>query len=139
MDDTVYRFNWGLTVRKKSERVLKLLEKGPLLKQERDRARKITRGIEGFGSFQHRSATDKAGVEQAPELFRKCNSHYEVDSCEQEDAKERSACNEGTSPQKGLSQDEAKPLLANDNEERTKNELHPFGKVEESVLLLGQS
>lgn len=48
-------FNWGLNVRKKSERILKLLEKGPLYKEERDRARKVTRGIEGFGSFSQKS------------------------------------------------------------------------------------
>ncbi|KAK8598481.1 hypothetical protein V6N13_094450 [Hibiscus sabdariffa] len=48
-------FNWGLAVRKKSERVLKLLEKGPVLKEERNRARKLTRGIKGFGSFPQRS------------------------------------------------------------------------------------
>ncbi|XP_042476879.1 epsin-3-like isoform X2 [Macadamia integrifolia] len=50
-------FNWGLTVRKKSERVLKLLGKSQLLKEERDRARKLTRGIEGFGSFSYRSSS----------------------------------------------------------------------------------
>ncbi|CAL9067089.1 epsin-3-like [Musa acuminata AAA Group] len=43
--------NWGLTVKKKAERVLKLLEKGPFLEEERDRLRKATRGIEGFDSF----------------------------------------------------------------------------------------
>lgn len=44
------RFDWGQAVRSKAERVLKLLEKSPLLKQERDKARKLTRGIQGFGS-----------------------------------------------------------------------------------------
>lgn len=44
-------FNWGLTVRSKSERVLKLLERGPFLEEERERARKIAREITGFGSF----------------------------------------------------------------------------------------
>lgn len=48
-------FNWGLAVRKKSERVLKLLKKGPLLKEEREHARKLTRDIKGFGSFSGRS------------------------------------------------------------------------------------
>ncbi|KAL2899001.1 UPF0759 protein YecE [Bienertia sinuspersici] len=43
------KFNWGLAVRKKSERVLKLLEKGPLLKEEREHARKLTKEIKGFG------------------------------------------------------------------------------------------
>lgn len=34
---------------------MKLLEKDPLLKEERDRARIVTRGIQGFGSFSQRS------------------------------------------------------------------------------------
>ncbi|XP_050215215.1 uncharacterized protein LOC126666253 [Mercurialis annua] len=50
-------FNWGLTVRKKSERIEMLLEKEILLKEERDRARKLTRGIQGFGSFCQRSSS----------------------------------------------------------------------------------
>ncbi|XP_062225618.1 uncharacterized protein LOC133924194 [Phragmites australis] len=44
-------FNWGLTVKSKSERVLKLLERGPFLEEERERARKIACEIKGFGSF----------------------------------------------------------------------------------------
>lgn len=72
-------FNWGLTVRKKSERVLQLLEKGELYKQERHRARKLTRGIEGFGSFSQRSsssAVDGNSKESPANSFGRCNSHY---------------------------------------------------------------
>ncbi|KAM7496551.1 hypothetical protein LguiA_020965 [Lonicera macranthoides] len=50
-------FNWGLNVRKKSEKILTLLNEGTLLKEERDRARKLSRGIEGFGSFCHRTSS----------------------------------------------------------------------------------
>lgn len=50
------RFNWGLNVRKKADRILKLLEEGHVLKEERDRARKLSRGIQGFGSFCQRSS-----------------------------------------------------------------------------------
>ncbi|KAK9727247.1 hypothetical protein RND81_05G268200 [Saponaria officinalis] len=50
-------FNWGLVVRKKSERILKLLEDGPLLKEERENARKLTREIKGFGSFSAKSTS----------------------------------------------------------------------------------
>ncbi|XP_058199568.1 epsin-3 isoform X2 [Rhododendron vialii] len=70
-------FNWGLTVRKKSERILKLLEKGPLLKEERDRARKVTRGIEGFGSFCQRTSSAEGVLR--PSSFRaygRCNSQF---------------------------------------------------------------
>lgn len=72
-------FNWGIAVRKKSERILKLLEKGPVLKEERDRARKLTRGIKGFGSFCHRTATETDGVlnDSSSSLYGRCNSQYE--------------------------------------------------------------
>ncbi|XP_076947870.1 uncharacterized protein LOC143619936 [Bidens hawaiensis] len=50
------RFNWGLRVREKSERILKLLEEDQtFLKEERCRARKLTSGIKGFGSFTQRN------------------------------------------------------------------------------------
>lgn len=47
------RFNWGLSVRKLSDKVLMLLENESFLKQERARARKLTMGIKGFGSSSH--------------------------------------------------------------------------------------
>ncbi|URD89839.1 ENTH domain [Musa troglodytarum] len=42
--------NWGSTMKKKAERVLRLMEKGPFLKEERDRLRQTTRRIQGFGN-----------------------------------------------------------------------------------------
>ncbi|KAK4760388.1 hypothetical protein SAY87_005281 [Trapa incisa] len=73
-------FNWGLTVRKKSERVLKLLEKGPLLKEERERSRKLTRGIQGFGSFSStsRAAATSQGILNEPSLpcYARSNSQF---------------------------------------------------------------
>lgn len=70
-------FNWGLALRKKSGRIVKLLEKGPLLKEERDRARKLTRGIQGFGSFCQRSSDSPAqGIlrESSFETYGRSNS-----------------------------------------------------------------
>ncbi|XP_027347193.1 epsin-3-like [Abrus precatorius] len=55
-------FNWGLTVRKKSERIMKLLEEGSLLKEERNHARRLSRGIQGFGSFSHSSTPAHASI-----------------------------------------------------------------------------
>ncbi|XP_022744116.1 clathrin interactor EPSIN 1-like [Durio zibethinus] len=53
-------FNWGLSVRKLSEKILMLLENESFLKEERARARKLTIGIKGFGSFsQFSSSSDK--------------------------------------------------------------------------------
>ncbi|XP_057955116.1 ENTH domain-containing protein C794.11c [Malania oleifera] len=70
-------FNWGLTVRKKSERILMLLEQGPLLKEERDRARKLTRGIQGFGSFSHTSYSAQAVLQEASVgAYERSNSHF---------------------------------------------------------------
>ncbi|KAI3461537.1 hypothetical protein Pfo_031267 [Paulownia fortunei] len=70
-------FNWGLNVRKKSERTLKLLEKGPLLKEERDKARKISRGIEGFGSFCLRTSSgQEVPQESSLKAFDRCNSQF---------------------------------------------------------------
>ncbi|CAA3024440.1 Hypothetical predicted protein [Olea europaea subsp. europaea] len=44
-------FNWGLSVQKKSERILNLLEDRSYLREERAKARKLIFGIKGFGSF----------------------------------------------------------------------------------------
>ncbi|KAJ1406888.1 hypothetical protein SESBI_24700 [Sesbania bispinosa] len=71
-------FNWGLTVRKKSERILKLLEEGTVLKEERDRARRLSRGIQGFGSFCHRSTPEHGILREKsfPTTFGRCNSDF---------------------------------------------------------------
>ncbi|XP_022732535.1 clathrin interactor EPSIN 1-like [Durio zibethinus] len=70
-------FNWGLAVRKKSDRILKLLEKGPVLKEERDRARKLTRGIQGFGSFSQRSSSTQCILQESPHVpYGRSNSDY---------------------------------------------------------------
>ncbi|XP_021296111.1 ENTH domain-containing protein C794.11c-like [Herrania umbratica] len=50
-------FNWGLSVRKLSEKILMQLENELFLKEERARARKLTMGIKGFGSFSHLSSS----------------------------------------------------------------------------------
>ncbi|XP_027343800.1 ENTH domain-containing protein 1-like [Abrus precatorius] len=72
-------FNWGLTVRKKSEWILNLLEEGTLLKEERNRSRMLTRGIQGFGSFNRRS-TQTQGIilreKSLPTTFGRCNSDF---------------------------------------------------------------
>ncbi|KAM1276982.1 hypothetical protein ACFX13_030136 [Malus domestica] len=69
-------FNWGLALRKKSGRILKLLEKGPLLKEERDRARKLTRGIQGFGSFCQRSSGSSAQGILGVQTYGRSNSQF---------------------------------------------------------------
>lgn len=79
-------FNWGLNVRKKSERILKLLEDGQLLKEERNKSRKISRGIEGFGSFNIRRTTSSE-EESAIKPYGRSNSqfnHHENDDDDDE-------------------------------------------------------
>lgn len=61
-------------MRRKCDRILRLLENGPLLKEERDKARKISRGIEGFGSFCIR--TSSTHQESLSKTFERCNSQF---------------------------------------------------------------
>nr|XP_009773922.1 PREDICTED: epsin-3 isoform X3 [Nicotiana sylvestris] len=70
-------FNWGLNVRNKSERILKLLENGQLLRDERNKARKISRGIEGFGSFNIRTNSPEGILEEsALKPYGRSNSQF---------------------------------------------------------------
>ncbi|KAJ1443192.1 hypothetical protein SESBI_00478 [Sesbania bispinosa] len=71
-------FNWGLSVRKLSERTLKLLRNRDFLKQERERARHLSYGIEGFGSFNQRSSAI------CNKIYGRCNSYYD-NNCQQEE------------------------------------------------------
>jgi hypothetical protein len=74
-------FNWGLRVRSLSERVLKLLESEPFLKEERGRARKLTHGIQGFGSFGLWSSSTEATLKNSCfEIYGRCNPHYNENS-----------------------------------------------------------
>ncbi|EXC30502.1 hypothetical protein L484_010750 [Morus notabilis] len=87
-------FNWGLRVNKLCDRVLKLIKNSVFLDEERARARNLTRGIEGFGSFiQRSSAIDKGFPSKA---YGRCNSYYddhlnEENRLTQESGKERNS------------------------------------------------
>lgn len=71
-------FNWGLTVQRKGESVMKLIEDCSFRNEERDRARKLTSGIKGFGSFCNRLAPTEGTVKDAAttENYVRCNSHF---------------------------------------------------------------
>ncbi|CAK9327034.1 unnamed protein product [Citrullus colocynthis] len=79
-------FNWGISVRKRSERILNLLDKGSLLKSERDKARKLTREILGFGSFSPRGSQGILEHSSSPiGRYGKCNSNFNsLDNLDQE-------------------------------------------------------
>ncbi|KAM7460295.1 hypothetical protein LguiB_036343 [Lonicera macranthoides] len=69
-------FNRGSSVRKRSERMLKLLEEEQrsFLKEERARARKITNGIKGFGSFYERSSGLDGNLKES--TYVRCTSSH---------------------------------------------------------------
>lgn len=129
-------------MRKKSERIVKLLEKGPLFKQERDKARKVSRGIQGFGSFSvrttdhqqsslHRCNSDSThNTDQPDSKPERVNSstknfNFAVDS------KENMAPREGTLEKEvNEGAGEGKPLLsekkADSNTKASIKNHHPF-------------
>lgn len=53
-------FDRGQSIQRKAERILELLNQKKLLKEERDRARRVSRGITGSGSFSSRAASSPA-------------------------------------------------------------------------------
>ncbi|KAK6142130.1 hypothetical protein DH2020_006998 [Rehmannia glutinosa] len=147
-------FNWGLNVRQKCERILKLLEKGPLLKQEREKARKISREIKGFGSFCLRSS----GLDQENVIkpFGRCNSEFnnqedffsdpnenftiktetekpELETLRRESYDTRVDSKENVAPDEGVLV-ESKPLLGEQNDESGNyvpmKDDHPFDETE---------
>ncbi|KAH0648940.1 hypothetical protein KY285_034188 [Solanum tuberosum] len=70
-------FNWGSSVRNMSERVIKLLQDGTFLKKERERARKVTVGIKGFGSFCKRPVSSEESMNEAiSERYLRSNSGF---------------------------------------------------------------
>lgn len=78
-------FNWGLNVRMKSEKILMLLEERSLLKEERNRARKVSRGIEGFGSFSQRTSSAQGILSESPVTkYTRSKSQF-IESGDQED------------------------------------------------------
>ncbi|KAM3376925.1 ENTH domain-containing protein 11c [Capsicum galapagoense] len=70
-------FNWGSSVRNMSDRVIELLEDRSLLKEERQRARKVSVGIKGFGSFCNRPVTGEESMKEAiSERYIRSNSDF---------------------------------------------------------------
>ncbi|GJN17206.1 hypothetical protein PR202_gb04257 [Eleusine coracana subsp. coracana] len=128
-------FNWGLTVKNKAERVLKLLERGPFLEEERERARKIAREIKGFGSFNLSSAP--RGVTLAPlhgdddgtkdSLYGRSTSKYE----------ERWRRSDGDEDDKENLIAKPRAMEAEEPHHRH-HPFHEFGHRPEAMLLLSQ-
>ena len=124
-------FNWGLTVKGKSERVLKLLERGPFLEEERERARKVAREIKGFGSF---NLSSSGGSRAAPPVYSRSHSRYEDRPWKEEDGEEEDKENLVSRPDPRSVREEVAEELHH------RHPFHGFGQQRqpEAMLLLGQ-
>ncbi|KAL1544203.1 clathrin interactor EPSIN 1 [Salvia divinorum] len=127
-------FNWGLNVRRKCDRVLRLLDKGPLLKEEREKARKISRGIEGFGSFCIRTSSTQ---ESSSKTFQRCNSQFNNEdaftlaSIENVLVNTTSLAKESSMTQSyDIFGETSKPMLNEQRSELSVEDLHPFDETE---------
>lgn len=151
-------FNWGLNVANKSEKILKMLDDKTFLKKERDRARNLSRGIQGFGSFSHRSSssTQKILKESPIAKYKRSNSEFnhQEDNENQLPSKEqgenpflikkmdkfvlgnshshnqRSQTNESRLKENVNLDKESKPLLNDEMDEGIFEDHHPFNEVE---------
>lgn len=128
-------------MRKKCKRLSKLLNKGPLLKEERERARKISRGIEGFGSFCLRTLSDQ---ESSLKTFERSNSQF-IDRSNQEglSSNEIDLVHTNTNTESSRTQlhiEPSKPLLSEQRDESSgmntsTNDHHPFDDAEHLTCL----
>ncbi|KAJ8766047.1 hypothetical protein K2173_020563 [Erythroxylum novogranatense] len=81
-------FNWGSSFQNQSEKILRLLEDGQFLEEERTKARKLTRGIQGFGSFSQRpSSNDPTFIRTLPSINNKTSPELTYDLAEASDEK----------------------------------------------------
>ncbi|XWS56573.1 hypothetical protein CRYUN_Cryun09bG0096800 [Craigia yunnanensis] len=78
------RFNWGLSARKLSDKILMMLENESFLKEERARARKLTIGIKGFGSFSHFSSSRDESFNSFSNYGRLNSQYYDHQNCEED-------------------------------------------------------
>ncbi|KAB1217880.1 Epsin-2 [Morella rubra] len=77
LSNTLFQFNWGLSLQNLSERVLKLLESETLRETERDRAHNLRHRIERFGSFAYCSSSIDATIrDSSVKGYGRCNSQY---------------------------------------------------------------
>ncbi|KAL1806413.1 hypothetical protein ACET3Z_029481 [Daucus carota] len=66
-------FDWGLMMRKRSERVLELLKGGDMLKQERLHALKISNQIQGFGNKAHSPCSSSSSSSPSSSRVSNCS------------------------------------------------------------------
>ncbi|XP_020219398.1 clathrin interactor 1 [Cajanus cajan] len=127
-------FNWGLSVRKLSERILKLLRNKDFLREERAKARNLSHAIKGFGSFHQRSSAIDERLSDLPsKIYGRCNSYYDHRQCEEYDftslGKKLSTANGNEREQQILEDVDNSKLLKHkyySNSEEDTEENHPF-------------
>ncbi|MBA0774487.1 hypothetical protein Gotri_009694 [Gossypium trilobum] len=121
--------------------------KGPVLKEERARARKLTRGIQGFGSFSYRSSSEQGNLKDSS--YGRSNSdfnHHETDNSKHyndnapfevgnkhKNFKSWSCFNEGHGVEKPETQTSFKENMA-----VIKEQFHNWTAIAESNPLLGR-
>ncbi|XP_052729238.1 clathrin interactor EPSIN 2 isoform X3 [Vigna angularis] len=133
-------FNWGLSVRKLSERVLKLLRNKDFLKEERATARHLSHAIKGFGSFNPRSSAMDERLSDLPsKIYGRCNSYYDDRQYEKYDftslGKKLSADGNNRELQIVEDMDNSKLLKhENDSSSADTEEHHPFDDQEKLTV-----
>jgi hypothetical protein len=131
-------------VKGKSERVLRLLERGPFLEEERERARKVAREIKGFGSFSLKSGGGSSGSRAqlwgedgaAPQMYGRSHSQYEQDRRWKEDDVDEDEEEKGSliAPKP-----EREAVVMELEERHHRHPFHGFGQQRpEAMLLLSQ-
>eukprot|EP00256_Glycine_max_P027346 XP_003552701.2 clathrin interactor 1 [Glycine max] len=127
-------FNWGLRVRKLSERILKLLRNKDFFTEERARARNLSHAIKGFGSFNQRSSAIDERLSDLPsKIYGRCNSYYDNRQYEKYDftslGKKLSTANGNEREQQIHEDNDNSKLLKQENDPNSgevTEEYHPF-------------
>ncbi|ERN18800.1 hypothetical protein AMTRI_Chr07g24300 [Amborella trichopoda] len=73
--------DWGRNMRKKSESIQKLLDDNEFLTEARINAHKLSREIQGFGSFNSRSSSSSQSTPPAKTTLRSSSFGYYPSSC----------------------------------------------------------
>ncbi|CAJ1841876.1 unnamed protein product [Sphenostylis stenocarpa] len=134
-------FNWGLSVGKLSERVLKLLRNKDFLREERARARHLSHAIKGFGSFNQRSSAIDERLSDLPsKIYGRCNSYYDDRQYEKYDfisfGKKLSLVDGNMREQQILEDMDNSKLLKQENDSNSGDteEYHPFNDEEKLII-----
>ncbi|XP_014497586.2 clathrin interactor 1 [Vigna radiata var. radiata] len=130
-------FNWGLSVRKLSERVLKLLRNKDFFKEERATARHLSHAIKGFGSFNPRSSAMDERLSDLPsKIYGRCNSYYDDRQYEKYDFTKKLSVDGNNKELQILEDTDNSKLLKHENDSSSADtdEYHPFNDQEKVTV-----